>query len=91
MTTDTGIPREVALELCGEIRAENKKKLFSIWGLQCFFCYKWAKGDVEKMCLSSEGGCNLVNRRFKLRWGDKSKEVTNEHQRKVYRVRKPVG
>ena len=60
------IPRELALKLCDEIRAENQRKWFSIWRLQCWGCYKWAKGDAEKMCLSSEGGCNLINNRYKL-------------------------
>jgi len=67
MTTGKDFPREVALKLCDEIRAENKQRWFSIWRLQCFFCYKWAKGDAEKLCLSSEQGCNLINKRYKLR------------------------
>lgn len=66
MTTGKDIPREIALKLCDEIRAENKRKWFSIWGLQCLGCYKFAKGDVEKLCLSSEQGCPQVNRRYKL-------------------------
>ena len=71
MTTGKDIPREIALKLCDEIRAENKQRWFSIWRLQCFFCYKWAKGDAERMCLSSEQGCNQVNNRYKLRERDK--------------------
>ena len=66
MLTGKDIPREVALNLCDEIRAENKRKWFSIWRLQCFFCYKFAKGDAEKLCLSSERGCAQVNKRYKL-------------------------
>ena len=66
MSTGKDIPREVALKLCDEIRAENKQNWFSLGRLQCFFCYKSARGDVEKLCLSSEGGCNLVNKRCKL-------------------------
>jgi len=67
MTTNQAIPREIALKLCEEIRTENKKKWFSFGKVQCWGCYKWSKGDVEKMCLSSEQGCNLVNNRYKLR------------------------
>jgi len=66
MTTGKDIPREVALKLCNEIRSENKQKWFSLGWLQCWGCYKWAKGDAEKLCLSSEQGCNLINKRYKL-------------------------
>jgi hypothetical protein len=66
MNTGKDIPREAALKLCEEIRAENKQKWFSLGRLQCWACYTWARGDVEKLCLSSEGGCNLVNKRYKL-------------------------
>ena len=65
MTTGKDIPRETAIKLCDEIRAENERKRFSFEKLQCWGCYKWAKGDVEKLCLASEGGCNLVNNRYK--------------------------
>ena len=65
MTTGKDIPREIALKLCAEIRAENKQKRFSLAWLQCFFCYRSAGGDVEKLCLSSKEGCNLVNKRYK--------------------------
>ena len=71
MTTGKDIPREIALKLCDEIRAENKRNRFSIWRLQCFFCYKWAKGNKEKLCLSSEEGCNQVTKRYKLHQGHK--------------------
>ncbi len=63
------IPREVAIKLCNEIQAENKRKRFPLGRLQCWGCRKYAKGDVEKMCLSSEGGCSLVNKRYRLQKG----------------------
>ena len=66
MNTSKDIPREVALKLCDEIRGENKQKWFSLAKMQCWGCCKWSKGDLEKMCLSSEGGCNLVNKRYSL-------------------------
>ena len=70
MSTGKDIPPEVALKLCDEIQAEHKQRRwfswFSIWRLNCWGCYKWAKGDVEKLCLSSEGGCAQVNNRYKL-------------------------
>ena len=63
------IPREIAIKLCNEIQAENKRKRFPTGRLQCWGCRKYAKGDVEKMCLSSERGCNLVNKRYKSQKG----------------------
>ena len=71
MTTGKDIPREIALKLCDEIRSENKQRWFPIRRLQCFFCYKFAKGNVEKLCLSSEQGCIQVNKRYKLHQGHK--------------------
>ena len=66
MTIGKDIPREVALKLCDEIRSENKQKWFSFGRLNCWGCYKFTKGDTEKMCLSSEGGCAQVSKRYKL-------------------------
>ena len=63
------IPREVAIKLCNEIQAENKRKRFSKERLQCWGCCKYAKGDIEKMCISGKGGCNLVNKRYGLQRG----------------------
>lgn len=59
------IPREMALKLCDEIRSENSRKWFSIWKSMCFFCYKFANGDMEKLCISNERGCSQVNKRYK--------------------------
>jgi hypothetical protein len=71
MTTGKDIPREVAIKLCDGIRAENKRKRFSTGKLQCWGCYTWARGDMEKLCLSTKGGCNLVNKQYKLQQGHK--------------------
>jgi len=71
MTAGKDIPREVALKLCDEIRAENKQKRFSMGKLQCWGCYTWSRGDMEKLCLSTKEGCNLVNKRYKLQPGHK--------------------
>jgi hypothetical protein len=73
MTAGTNISRETAIKLCEEIRAENENKGFSFQRLQCWGCLKYAKGDVEKMCLANEkgGGCNLINKRYKSQQGHK--------------------
>ena len=62
------IPREVALELCEQIRKENSGKLFGFGKTQCAFCYKLAKGDNSKLCISANEtntGCPQVNKRYK--------------------------
>lgn len=72
-----GIPREQALRLCEQIRKENGQKVLSLGRLQCWGCYKWSRGEVEKLCLASKEGCNLVNDRYR-KLGDK--EVGDAHQ-----------
>lgn len=61
------ISRDVALEICAEIRHNSKGKWYTPGGLQCWFCTIFSKGDPDKMCVSNrEGyrGCNLVNKRY---------------------------
>ena len=48
------IPRETALQLCAEIRQENRSKWYSFAHLQCWGCMTFAKWNPEKMCLSSQ-------------------------------------
>jgi len=45
---DQAILREVALQLCEEIRKEKGVRLFS----QCWGCVKFSKNDPAKMCFS---------------------------------------
>ena len=61
------IDRNMAIELCEKVRAENKKKKISIWKAMCYFCIKAAKGDPTKRCLCANEenrGCTQVNKRF---------------------------
>ena len=61
------IHKDVAWQLCSEIREGNRSKLYSFARWQCGGCTKFSKGDPDKMCFSNlEGfrGCNLVNRRY---------------------------
>ena len=60
------IPRETAFKLCAEIREENRQR-FSLARVQCWGCTRYAKGDPDRMCLTSQAGnrgCNLVNKRY---------------------------
>jgi len=61
------IPKETASKLCAEIREENHSKCFSLARVQCWGCTRYAKGDADKMCFTSQAGnrgCNLVNKRY---------------------------
>jgi len=61
--SEEAIPKDVALQLCSEIRNEKKVKLFT----QCWGCVKFSKGDPAKMCFSSRvdnRGCGIVNKRY---------------------------
>jgi hypothetical protein len=67
------IPRETALQLCAEIRQENRGKWYRFAHIQCWGCTTYAKGDPDKLCLNSQEGyrgCNLVNKRYAQRAGD---------------------
>ena len=70
MTTNTNveaIPKEVALQLCTEIRAANRRRRFSLAAMQCWGCVMFSKGDPEKMCLNNKPGnrgCKLINARY---------------------------
>ncbi len=59
---------EEAKKICGQIREENKKKLFSFAKMQCWGCVRFTNGDEGKMCYASKPdgtGCNLVNAKAK--------------------------
>jgi len=61
------IPKEVALQLCAEIRQEYQGKWYTSAGLQCWGCTRFSKGDPAKLCVSGRPdyrGCNLVNARY---------------------------
>jgi len=61
------ILKDVALQLCAEIRQENRGKWYSFAALRRWGCSTFSKGDPAKMCLSSKPGyrgCNLVNAHY---------------------------
>ncbi len=63
------IPKEMAEQLCLEIRTQNHGKWYTFNGLWCLMCAKQARGDTTKMCFSSTPayrGCSQVNKRFDL-------------------------
>jgi hypothetical protein len=65
--TKTDIPKDVALELCTEIRQQYHGKWWTLAGMQCMGCTAASKGDLTKMCVSNRSGyrgCNLVNGHF---------------------------
>jgi hypothetical protein len=61
------IPKDVALQLCVEIRQQYRGKWWTLPGMQCMGCNAASKGDLSKMCVSNAPGyrgCNLVNVRY---------------------------
>jgi len=57
------IPKDVALQLCEEVRKKKASRPFT----HCWGCVKFSKGDPAKMCLSSNRGyrgCKLINERY---------------------------
>ncbi|MFX0181719.1 MAG: hypothetical protein ACFE95_01455 [Candidatus Hodarchaeota archaeon] len=68
------LSREIALELCEEVRAENKQKFFRFGKLQCYFCWKFGRkmgknGEIviHNIC-ALNGGCYQVNNLYKERY-----------------------
>jgi hypothetical protein len=62
-----GIPKEIALQLCAEIRAQYRGKWWTLAGMQCMGCDVATKGDITKRCVCGRPdyrGCNLVNARY---------------------------
>jgi len=60
-------PKDIALQLCAEIRDQYRGKWWTLVGMQCWGCVKFSKGDAAKMCVSGcpdYRGCNLVNARY---------------------------
>ncbi len=61
------IPWEKALQLCLEIREENRRKRYTPAGMMCWGCVKFSKGDPAKMCASLRSdyrGCYKINARY---------------------------
>jgi len=61
------IPRDIALQLCNEIREENARKTFGTGKMQCHFCYKFGKDNPERLCIfanEQNRGCSQVNKRY---------------------------
>ncbi len=69
MTTSSLPPleRDLALELCEEIRHEYRGRWWTLAGLQCWGCVTFTGGDASKFCFNSAPGfrgCALVNARY---------------------------
>ncbi|MHA2007683.1 MAG: hypothetical protein ACXABO_10505 [Promethearchaeota archaeon] len=67
------LPEDIALEICEEIREQNRKKRFSLAKTQCWGCMKYSnrKGDFKYRCIFSDEnnrGCQLVNKIFDTRY-----------------------
>jgi hypothetical protein len=61
------IPKDVAFQLCAEIRQQYEGKWWTFAGMQCMGCNAATKGDMTKRCVNNAPGyrgCNLVNARY---------------------------
>ncbi|MFX0083054.1 MAG: hypothetical protein ACFE94_15000 [Candidatus Hodarchaeota archaeon] len=63
------IPEEIALQICEEIREQNREKKISFAKAQCWGCMKYSikKNDIRHRCIFSDEnnrGCHLVNKVF---------------------------
>jgi len=70
VTATKAIPREVALQLCADIQAENRRKWYTAAGMMCRGCVKFSKGDPNKRCFASRPdnrGCYQVSARYDAR------------------------
>lgn len=65
--TKLDIPKEVAFQLCADIRQQYQGKWWTLTGMQCLGCNAATKGDITKRCVSNAPGyrgCDLVNARY---------------------------
>jgi len=61
------IPRDVAEQLCAQIRQGNRGKWYTFNGMWCWGCAKFSGGNPAKLCFSSQPdyrGCAQVNARY---------------------------
>ncbi len=71
------IPKDVAFQLCTEIRQQYRGKWYTAAGWQCWGCTTFSHGDPAKMCISNRPdfrGCNLVNTRYDQRFSRESQK-----------------
>jgi hypothetical protein len=64
------IPVDEAIKICQEVYEQNRKKWLSLRALQCGGCISISNGDIKKMCMSSPGGCDIINKI----WLEKNKD-----------------
>ncbi len=73
MVERQAIPEQIALEICEEVREQNKKKKFSFTKGQCWGCMKYSlkKNDIKYRCIfgdENNRGCQLVNKIYDERY-----------------------
>lgn len=64
---DPAIDRETAVELCRQIREENRNKWYRWTAWWCWGCAKFTGGDEDRMCFANDPqnrGCAQVNARY---------------------------
>jgi hypothetical protein len=61
------IPKEIALELCAEIRQQHRGRWYTIAGLQCWGCSYVCRPDNRDGEPVNAAGCNLVSAAYDRR------------------------
>ncbi len=64
------IPRDIAFQLCQEIREQNRGKWYRWTTWMCWGCQTFCQGDMAKMCVGSRPdgrGCVQVNEGYARR------------------------
>ena len=77
-SSDSAMPKDIALRLCGQIREENRGKWYRWTAWWCWGCAMASKGDPAKMCFSNRPGyrgCQQVNDRYSRQLWPKDQET----------------
>ncbi|MFB0563956.1 MAG: hypothetical protein ACETWM_22380 [Candidatus Lokiarchaeia archaeon] len=64
---EEAIHKDIALQLCEEIREENARKKFGSGKMMCWGCIKATKDNIEGRCVFANElnrGCSQVNKRY---------------------------
>jgi len=62
----------IAMELCEQVRRDNRGKWYTWNGLKCLGCATFARGNAQKMRFSrspDNRGCSQVNARYDAKFG----------------------
>ncbi len=68
---EEAIPKDIALQLCEEIREESARKKFGSGKMMCWGCIKATKDNIKGRCVFANElnrGCSQINKRYDKRY-----------------------